>query len=149
MVEAGVATSLVPRLEELGLRVERESARQLAGGLAAGLAMAATHTGFGWTAFARTIISGAAYALVALLVGRLWAAWGLHVGWNLGLFLLGVPVSGTTSGTATRLGRSAVLGDTAYGPEATPAALALWCLAFAVALGLLVHRWPRAAGQAG
>ena len=97
--------------------------------------------GFGWIALTRTTVSGMTYALVALLVGRLWAAWGLHVGWNVGLLVLGVPVSGMTSGTGADLGRSVVLPDTTYGPEATPAALALWCLAFTVAFGLLVSRW--------
>lgn len=100
----------------------------------------APNPGFGWMAFTRTTIAGATYALVAIIAGRVWAAWGIHTGWNVGLALLGVPVSGRTSGTGTALGASTVLPETTYGPEATPACLALWCIAFVVMLAVLVYR---------
>lgn len=126
-----------------GAGVLRNRRRQWVWVLVTSVAFSISHArnpGFGWMAFTRTAVAGATYALVAILANRLWAAWGLHAGWNGGLALLGVPVSGMTARGATDLGSSAVVPATRYGPEATPACLALWCVVFVVLLAVLVFR---------
>ena len=94
-----------------------------------------------WAGVAIALEAGISLAAVYVLTRSLWAAIGMHVGWNLSESLLGVPVSGNEpSGliTTTFTGPDWVTGG-AFGMEASAIVVGVW-LSVAVILLVLAHR---------
>jgi membrane protease YdiL (CAAX protease family) len=103
-----------------------------------------------WAAIAIALEAGVSLAAIYVLTRSLWAAIGMHIGWNLSESLLGVPVSGTepTGVIATKFDGSDWLTGGAFGMEASVVVVCLWLIVAAVLLvmarsrGLLVApRW--------
>jgi len=105
-----------------------------------------------WAGIAIALEAGVSLAAIYVLTRSLWAAIGMHIGWNLSESLLGVPVSGnepTGVITTTFEGPNWLTGG-AFGMEASVVVVGLWLivafvlLAMARSRGLLVEpRWRR------
>ena len=103
-----------------------------------------------WAGIAIALEAGVSLAAIYVLTRSLWAAIGMHIGWNLSESLLGVPVSGnepTGVITTTFDGPNWLTGG-AFGMEASVVVVGLWLivafvlLAMARSRGLLVEpRW--------
>ncbi len=83
-----------------------------------------------------------------LLTGRLWLAVGLHAGWNFTQGpVFGAVVSGHVRSDSLLISRptsgaSPLWSGGAFGPEASPIAVVVGLLAFAIVLMLATHRVP-------
>lgn len=101
-----------------------------------------------WIGIVNTGLAGVLLSLVYLRTSSLWAATGVHLGWNWGIgFLADLPVSGldlvdTPYIAVTPVGRDWLAGGV-FGPEAGAAATLVLAAASGVAWRV---RWPRPLG---